>query len=77
MTPSRNNTGIAHENGAIEGPHGHLKRAMETGQLPEMAALRVHFAPDPAALPNVEIHLVPRNVYEAMIGAGLTMGDAA
>ena len=29
MTPSRNNRGIAHENGAIEGPHGHLKRAIE------------------------------------------------
>ena len=26
MTPSRNNRGVAHENGAIEGPHGHLKR---------------------------------------------------
>jgi hypothetical protein len=29
MTPSRNNKGIAHENGAVEGPHGHLKRAIE------------------------------------------------
>ncbi len=28
MTPTRNNRGIAHENGAIEGPHGHLKRAV-------------------------------------------------
>ena len=26
MTPSRNNRGLPHENGAIEGPHGHLKR---------------------------------------------------
>ena len=26
MVPSRNNRGVAHENGAIEGPHGHLKR---------------------------------------------------
>ncbi len=26
MAPSRNNRGIAHENGAIESPHGHLKR---------------------------------------------------
>jgi hypothetical protein len=29
MTPTRNNAGIAHENGSIEGPHGHLKRAVE------------------------------------------------
>ena len=28
MMPTRNNAGIAHENGAIEGPHGHLKRAI-------------------------------------------------
>ena len=28
MTPSRNNTGVAHENGSIEGPHGHLKQAI-------------------------------------------------
>ena len=26
MDPSRNNRGVAHENGAIESPHGHLKR---------------------------------------------------
>ena len=28
MTPTRNTAGVAHENGAIEGPHGHLKRAI-------------------------------------------------
>jgi hypothetical protein len=33
MTPSRNNSGIAHENGAIEGPHGHLKRAIQDALL--------------------------------------------
>ncbi len=33
MTPTRNNTGIAHENGAIEAPHGHLKRAIEDALL--------------------------------------------
>jgi len=33
MTASRNNAGIAHENGAIEGPHGHLKRAIEDALL--------------------------------------------
>ena len=33
MTPSRNNKGVAHENGAIEGPHGHLKRALEDALL--------------------------------------------
>jgi hypothetical protein len=29
MTPTRNNRGLAHENGAIEGPHAHLKRSIQ------------------------------------------------
>ena len=33
MTPSRNNLGVAHENGSIEGPHGHLKRTLEDALL--------------------------------------------
>ena len=33
MAPTRNNRGEAHENGAIEGPHGHLKRALEDALL--------------------------------------------
>src|SRR6202048_3849841 len=28
MMPSRNNRGVAHENGSIESPHGHLKSAL-------------------------------------------------
>jgi transposase InsO family protein len=28
MEPTRNNRGVAHENGAIESPHGHLKQAI-------------------------------------------------
>lgn len=33
MAASRNNRGAAHENGAIEAPHGHLKRAVEDALL--------------------------------------------
>ncbi|CAK0746011.1 transposase [uncultured Gammaproteobacteria bacterium] len=33
MTPSRNNRGIAHENGSIESSHGHLRRAIEDALL--------------------------------------------
>ena len=29
MTPTRNNKGMAHENGSIESPNGHLKRAID------------------------------------------------
>jgi hypothetical protein len=33
MEPTRNNRGEAHENGAIEGPHGHLKNAIRDALL--------------------------------------------
>jgi len=33
MQPTRNNRGLAHENGSIESPHGHLKRAIEDALL--------------------------------------------
>jgi hypothetical protein len=33
MRPTRNNRGIAHENGGIESPHGHLKKAVRDALL--------------------------------------------
>lgn len=33
MTPTRNNKGVAHENGSIEGPHGHLKAGLNDALL--------------------------------------------
>jgi plasmid stability protein len=33
MKPTRNNRGVAHENGSIESPHGHLKQAIEDALL--------------------------------------------
>jgi transposase InsO family protein len=33
MEPTRNNRGVAHENGAIESPHGHLKKTIEDALL--------------------------------------------
>lgn len=47
MTPSRNNRGVAHENGAIESAHGHLKMAIRdallmrgSGDFDDLAAYR-------------------------------------
>lgn len=47
MTATRNNAGVAHENGSIESPHGHLKRAVADALLmrassdfPDLAAYR-------------------------------------
>jgi hypothetical protein len=37
MTPTRNNTGVAHENGSIESRHGHLM-----GRLDQALELRGH-----------------------------------
>jgi len=33
MEPTRNNPGVAHENGSIESPHGHLKKTIEDALL--------------------------------------------
>jgi transposase InsO family protein len=33
MEPTRNNRGVAHVNGSIESPHGHLKQAIEDALL--------------------------------------------
>ncbi len=33
MTPTRNNKGVAHENGSIESSHGHLKKALRDALL--------------------------------------------
>ena len=33
IQPTRNNTGIAHENGAIESPHGHLRNRIKQALL--------------------------------------------
>lgn len=33
MQPTRNNRGVAHENGSIESPHGHLKNAVRDALL--------------------------------------------
>ena len=35
-----------------------------------MSAVRAHFAPDPARLPHVVVHLVPLTAYEDLLGFG-------
>ena len=44
MTPTRNNGGLAHENGSIEGPHGHLKRAIDAGDVRRLRCKNLHRA---------------------------------
>jgi transposase InsO family protein len=70
---------LAHERGCESDLADTLSAGLEVGQLPDMAALRAQFAPDPAALPNVVIQLVPLDAYEALTGADYAApaGDAA
>jgi hypothetical protein len=62
MTPTRNNRGVAHENGSIEAPHGHLKRALEQALLlrgsrdfADLAAYR-HFVDEVIGRANARRH---------------------
>lgn len=63
---------IAHER-ACEAELAELLMAdIEAGRLPDMDAVRARFAPDPAALPEVVVELVPLSVYDALLA-----GEAA
>lgn len=81
MRPSRNNRGIAHENGAHErGCEAELADQLATeldaGRLPDLNRLRAYFSPDPACVPHVVVQLAPLATYECLIGAG-EIGGAA
>ena len=45
MTASRNNRGAAHENGSIEGPHGHHTRQLPILETPTEDLVCVHVMP--------------------------------
>lgn len=71
---------MAHERGCESELAEQLDVANEARQLPDLAALRERFAPDPSTLPNVVVHLATLDAYEGLIGASheLTVtGDAA
>ena len=51
---------------------GHL----DAGTLPDMAALRERFAPDPATLPNITVLITPLSDYNALLAA-VPAGEAA
>ena len=67
---------MAHERGCESELADQLAACLQDKQLPEIAALRSRFAPDPARLPNVVVQLAPLNAYEELLGGSLT-GDAA
>jgi hypothetical protein len=56
-----------------------LAADLAAAQLPDIAALRARFAPDPTTLPEIVVQLTPLIAYEALLGAdiGPQWGDAA
>jgi hypothetical protein len=65
---------IAHERGCESQLADELSACLDARQLPDLAALRARFAPDPANLPIIVVRLAPLDVYEALIGAGAAGG---
>ena len=66
---------LAHERGCEAELATLLAADLAAGQLPDLAALRGRFAPDPTALPEVVVHLTPLIAYEALLGGD--RGDVA
>ena len=67
---------MAHERNCESDLAGQLSACLQAGQLPDMRVLRARFAPDPARLPTVVVHLAPLSAYEDLLGSSLT-GEAA
>ena len=66
---------LAHERGCEADLALLLTADLAATRLPDITALRAHFAPDPSSLPEVVVHLTPLIAYEALLGADF--GDAA
>jgi transposase InsO family protein len=59
---------LAHERGCEAELATILAADLAADRLPDMTALRERFAPDPAALPEIVVHLTPLIAYEALLG---------
>ena len=66
---------LAHERGCEADLACVLAADLVAGRLPDMAALRGRFSPEPGSLPEVTVHLTPLIAYDALLG-GLP-GEAA
>jgi transposase InsO family protein len=66
---------LAHERGCEAELATILAADLAVGRLPDMTALRERFAPDPATLPEIVVHLTPLIAYEALLSGD--MGEAA
>jgi transposase InsO family protein len=67
---------LAHERGCEAELAEALAAALRVNDLPDMAALRARFTPDPTQVPTVVVTLAPLQSYEALLDDS-QMGDAA
>lgn len=68
---------LAHERGCEAELACAIAEALDAGTLPEIAALRLRFAPDPAALPEVVVERRRLTDYDALMVASGVEGGAA
>lgn len=70
---------LAHERGCEAELATLLEADLAAAQLPDITALRARFAPDPATLPEIVVHLTPLIAYEALLDADIALngGEAA
>ncbi len=61
---------LAHDRGCEADLATILAGDLTANQLPDLAALRERFAPDPADLPEIAVHLAPLSDYEELLGDG-------
>ena len=66
---------LAHDRGCEAELAQVLGAELVANRLPDMAALRARFSPDPTALPEVVVHLTPLAAYEALLDGDV--GEAA
>jgi hypothetical protein len=67
---------LAHERGCEAELAVRLATDLEARRLPDLAILRAAFAPDPAAIPHVSVHLATLASYEGLLGSVQT-GEVA
>jgi hypothetical protein len=67
---------LAHDRGCEAELADALAAGLNAKDLPDMAALRARFTPDPARVPTVVVTLAPLQSYEALLDDSL-IGDAA
>ena len=58
---------LAHDRGCEADLAERLSADLDAGHLPDLVALRGRFAPNPATLPEVVVHLIPLSAYEALM----------